>query len=189
MRITKVYTKTGDDGSTSLSDGTRIKKNSSRIKSIGSIDELNASLGIVLSSKPVEIISKLLYKIQNDLFNLGGEISIIDKNLNLVTSEDIKMIEEYKKWTGNLDDLRSVSYTIVNEYEIENIEEQYSVRLIRDYISRGLLGSTERAGKELFFKYENLLRFIVVRVMLADGWSLTKIQDQLSLSTLNITLV
>ena len=94
MRITKVYTKTGDDGSTSLSDGTRIKKNSSRIKSIGSIDELNASLGIVLSSKPVEIISKLLYKIQNDLFNLGGEISTIDKNLNLVTSEDIQMIEE-----------------------------------------------------------------------------------------------
>ena len=95
------------------------------------------------------------------------------------------MLEEYKKWTGNLDDLRSVSYTIVNEYEIENIEEQYSVRLIRDYISRGLLGSTERVGKELFFQYENLLRFIVVRVMLADGWSLTKIQDQLSLSTLN----
>ena len=95
------------------------------------------------------------------------------------------MLEEYKKWTGNLDDLRSVSYTIVNEYVIENIEEQYSVRLIRDYISRGLLGSTERAGKELFFKYENLLRFIVVRAMLADGWSLTKIQDQLSLSTLN----
>ena len=95
------------------------------------------------------------------------------------------MLEEYKKWTGNLDDLRSVSYTIVNEYVIENIEEQYSVRLIRDYISRGLLGSTERAGKELFFQYENLLRFIVVRVMLADGWSLTKIQDQLSLSTVN----
>ena len=95
------------------------------------------------------------------------------------------MLEEYKKWTGNLDNLRSVSYTIVNENEIENIEEQYSVRLIRDYISRGLLGSTERSGKELFFQYENLLRFIVVRVMLADGWSLTKIQDQLSLSTLN----
>ena len=95
------------------------------------------------------------------------------------------MLEEYKKWTGNLDDLRSVAYTIINENEIEYIQDQYSVRLIRDYISRGLLGSTERSGKELFFQYENLLRFIVVRVMLADGWSLTKIQDQLSLSTLN----
>ena len=95
------------------------------------------------------------------------------------------MLEEYKKWTGNLDDLRSVSYIIISENEIEYIEEQYSVRLIRDYISRGLLGSTERVGKELFFQYENLLRFIVVRVMLADGWPLTKIQDQLYLSTLN----
>lgn len=94
------------------------------------------------------------------------------------------MLEQYKKWTGNIDDLRSVSYTIINENRIEDIDEQYSVRLVRDYISRGLLGSIERAGKELLFQYDHLLRFVVVRVMLADGWSLTKIQDQLSLSTL-----
>ena len=66
MRITKVYTKTGDNGTTSLSDGSRVKKNSLRIISIGSVDELNASLGMVLSTRPVEIISKLLRKIQND---------------------------------------------------------------------------------------------------------------------------
>ena len=95
------------------------------------------------------------------------------------------MLEEYKKWTGNIDDLRSVSYTVIYENRIEDINEQYSVRLVRDYISRGLLGSIERAGKELLFQYDHLLRFVVVRVMLADGWSLTKIQDQLSLSTLN----
>ena len=94
MRITKVYTKTGDDGTTSLSDGSRIKKNSLRIISIGSVDELNASLGMVLSTRPVEIISKLLRKIQNDLFNLGGEISTKDLNLKLVSIDDIKLLEE-----------------------------------------------------------------------------------------------
>ena len=94
MRITKVYTKTGDDGTTSLSDGSRIKKNSLRIISIGSVDELNASLGMVLSARPVEIISKLLCKIQNDLFNLGGEISTKDLNLKLVSIDDIKLLEE-----------------------------------------------------------------------------------------------
>ena len=81
MRITKVYTKTGDDGSTSLGDGSRVPKDSLRIRSIGSIDELNASIGVILSVKPVEKILKILNKIQNDLFNLGGEIST--KNLNL----------------------------------------------------------------------------------------------------------
>ncbi len=94
MRITKVYTKTGDDGTTSLSDGSRVKKNSLRIISIGSVDELNASLGMVLSTRPVEIISKLLRKIQNDLFNLGGEISTKDLNLKLVSIDDIKLLEE-----------------------------------------------------------------------------------------------
>lgn len=94
MRITKVYTKTGDNGTTSLSDGSRVKKNSLRIISIGSVDELNASLGMVLSTRPVEIISKLLRKIQNDLFNLGGEISTKDLNLKLVSIDDIKLLEE-----------------------------------------------------------------------------------------------
>tara|TARA_A100001011_G_scaffold102316_2_gene107820 strand:+ start:12693 stop:13232 length:540 start_codon:yes stop_codon:yes gene_type:complete len=94
LRITKVYTKTGDDGTTSLSDGSRVKKNSLRIISIGSVDELNASLGMVLSTRPVEIISKLLRKIQNDLFNLGGEISTKDLNLKLVSIDDIKLLEE-----------------------------------------------------------------------------------------------
>ncbi len=101
MRITKVYTKTGDNGSTSLSDGTRVKKNSPRIISIGSIDELNASLGMILSAQPVEIISKQLYKIQNDLFNLGGEISTKDKNIKLVLVKDIKLLE------NSIDDFNS----------------------------------------------------------------------------------
>jgi len=101
LRITKVYTKTGDNGSTSLSDGTRVKKNSPRIISIGSIDELNASLGMILSAQPVEIISKQLYKIQNDLFNLGGEISTKDKNIKLVLVKDIKLLE------NSIDDFNS----------------------------------------------------------------------------------
>ena len=94
MRINKVYTKTGDNGSTSLGDGSRVSKDSLIIKSIGSIDELNASIGVVLSVKPIEeIIVKILNKIQNDLFNLGGEIATKDLNLKLVTKDDIKLLE------------------------------------------------------------------------------------------------
>jgi len=94
LRINKVYTKTGDNGSTSLGDGSRVSKDSLIIKSIGSIDELNASIGVVLSVKPIEeIIVKILNKIQNDLFNLGGEIATKDLNLKLVTKDDIKLLE------------------------------------------------------------------------------------------------
>ena len=95
------------------------------------------------------------------------------------------MIENYSNWSGNIDDLRSTAHQIIKENEIEDVAEIYSVRLVRDYVSRGLLGVVERSGKELLFEYEQLLRFIVVRVMLADGWSLGKIQDQLALSSLS----
>jgi len=95
------------------------------------------------------------------------------------------MLENYSNWSGNIDDLRSTAHQISEEHEIENVAELYSVRLVRDYVSRGLLGVVERAGKELLFEYEQLLRFIVVRVMLEDGWSLGKIQDQLALSSLS----
>ena len=94
------------------------------------------------------------------------------------------MLEKYSDWSGNIDDLRNIAHQIVEENEIEDVADIYSVRLVRDYVSRGLLGVVERAGKELLFEYEQLLRFIVVRVMLTDGWSLGKIQEQLTLSSL-----
>ena len=75
MRITKVTTKTGDKGKTALADGTRVNKDSLRVHCLGSIDELNTSIGfaaVLLPIKP-EIDLK---SIQNDLLNIGAEISI-----------------------------------------------------------------------------------------------------------------
>ena len=94
------------------------------------------------------------------------------------------MLEDYIYWSGNIDDLMELASDLSNEYEIDRLEDTYSVRLVRDYIQRGLLGNIERSGKELRFEYEQLLRFIVVRVLLADGWMLNKIQEQLSLSSI-----
>ena len=94
------------------------------------------------------------------------------------------MLENYVSWTGNIDDLREVATALSTQHQIDDIDDTYSVRLVRDYIQRGLLGNIERSGKELRFEYEQLLRFIVVRIMLADGWMLGKIQEHLSLSTI-----
>lgn len=84
MRITNVYTRTGDDGTTSLSDGTRVRKDSLRIECYGTVDELNAVVGKVRelarldSTLPVAERGQLvdwLESIQHDLFNLGGDLA------------------------------------------------------------------------------------------------------------------
>ncbi|MDE1726809.1 MAG: cob(I)yrinic acid a,c-diamide adenosyltransferase [Thaumarchaeota archaeon] len=73
--MVKIYTKTGDDGTTGLVGGGRIKKSSRRIIAYGAIDELNSAIGIVLSSKLDSDISNLLIRIQNDLFVVGSDLA------------------------------------------------------------------------------------------------------------------
>ena len=74
-RITTVTTRTGDQGETSLANGCRIPKNAPYLQTIGDVDELNASLGIVLSCKPCSEVSEALQAIQNTLFHAGSEIA------------------------------------------------------------------------------------------------------------------
>jgi len=73
-RLTKIYTRTGDNGSTSLGDGTRIGKDSLRIEVIGEIDELNSSIGILLAENLPPEVRACLTDMQHDLFDLGGEL-------------------------------------------------------------------------------------------------------------------
>ena len=75
-RLTKIYTRTGDDGTTALSDGNRIRKDDIRIEAIGDIDELNSFIGLLLTADLPSPITTTLTRIQNDLFDLGGELSI-----------------------------------------------------------------------------------------------------------------
>jgi len=75
-RITKVYTRTGDDGSTGMADGSRVEKNSSVITAIGDVDELNAVIGLLRAEDLPQVVDAVLPGIQNDLFALGGELSM-----------------------------------------------------------------------------------------------------------------
>ncbi|KAF0843367.1 ATP:cob(I)alamin adenosyltransferase [Methylovorus glucosotrophus] len=75
-RLSKIYTRTGDEGDTGLGDGSRIAKDSLRVNAMGTVDELNAIIGILLTeSLPADIASHLT-RIQHDLFDLGGELCI-----------------------------------------------------------------------------------------------------------------
>ena len=81
VRLDKIYTKAGDSGQTSLGDGKRVSKDSIRISSYGTVDELNAILGIV-SIYCSKKIKKIILQIQNDLFDLGADLCIPDGQEN-----------------------------------------------------------------------------------------------------------
>lgn len=79
-RITKVYTKTGDAGTTGLGGGQRVAKDSARITAYGTVDELNSWLGVVLTQPLVEPLPAMLGQIQNDLFHLGSDLCILEED-------------------------------------------------------------------------------------------------------------
>ncbi|MGI9045482.1 MAG: cob(I)yrinic acid a,c-diamide adenosyltransferase [Burkholderiales bacterium] len=74
-RLSKIYTRTGDDGTTGLGDGSRVAKTSARIEAIGDVDELNSALGVLLAETVPDPIRDCLLAIQHQLFDLGGELS------------------------------------------------------------------------------------------------------------------
>ena len=75
-RLSKIYTRTGDDGSTGLGDGSRVAKDSARVTAYGTIDEANSTIGLILASELPDDIRTLLVAIQHQLFDLGGELCI-----------------------------------------------------------------------------------------------------------------
>jgi cob(I)alamin adenosyltransferase len=77
-RLSKIYTRTGDDGTTGLGDGSRVAKDSLRVDAMGDVDELNSVIGLLLTEGVPTILTDLLTQVQHDLFNLGGEICIPD---------------------------------------------------------------------------------------------------------------
>ena len=79
-RITKVYTRTGDDGSTGLGGGQRVPKDAARIAAYGTVDELNSQLGVALAGGVEERLAALLRRIQNELFHLGSDLSILEED-------------------------------------------------------------------------------------------------------------
>ncbi len=80
-RLSKVVTRTGDQGSTGMADGSRRDKNDARVHCLGEVDELNAHIGIVLSLLPEGSAQRLLFSIQHDLFDIGAELCQPGKEL------------------------------------------------------------------------------------------------------------
>ena len=75
-RLSQIATRTGDDGTTGLGDGTRVPKDHLRVQAMGDVDELNSQLGVLLAEPLPADVTELLVVVQHELFNLGGELSI-----------------------------------------------------------------------------------------------------------------
>ena len=104
-RLSKIVTRTGDDGTTGLADGSRVTKDSARIEACGSIDELNSAIGVLLATALPEALATLLLDIQHDLFDLGGELAI--PGSVLIRAPQVEKLEaEVEHWNATLPPLR-----------------------------------------------------------------------------------
>jgi len=105
-RLSKIVTRTGDDGSTGLADGTRVSKESARIEACGTVDELNSALGVLLAvpDLPTAMAEQLL-EIQHDLFDLGGELAI--PGSVVIAAQQVERLEGLvESWNAELPPLR-----------------------------------------------------------------------------------
>jgi cob(I)alamin adenosyltransferase len=76
-RLSKIYTRTGDDGTTGLGDGTRVRKDDARVEAYGTADELNSAIGVLLAVPGLPApVAECLTEVQHELFDLGGELCI-----------------------------------------------------------------------------------------------------------------
>jgi len=104
-RISKVYTRTGDDGSTGIADGSRVSKDSALISAIGEVDELNAVIGVLRAENLPQAYDAALLKIQNELFTLGGELAM--PAYQVIGGKHINHLEQQlDEWNAELEPLK-----------------------------------------------------------------------------------
>ena len=110
VRLTKIYTRGGDAGETSLGDGSRVSKLDERIAAYGAVDELNSVIGLVLAGGSAPSIREVLLRVQNELFDLGADVSVpLEHEGRLrVTQEQVDRLEaECDRFNAELPELTS----------------------------------------------------------------------------------
>ncbi len=110
VRLTKIYTRGGDEGETSLGDGARVSKLDARIAAYGTVDELNAVIGLVLAAECPTEIREALERVQNELFDLGADLSVpLEREARLrVTEGQVGTLEgDCDRFNSDLPELKS----------------------------------------------------------------------------------
>src|SRR5438105_4954642 len=112
--LSRIYTKTGDKGETSLGDGTRVAKDHPRVAAYGSVDELNAVLGLLVAHQPHQAEADLIRSVQNDLFDVGADLCVppaieekAGERLRVTAAQSEHLEKAIDRLNANLASLRS----------------------------------------------------------------------------------
>ena len=110
VRLTRIYTRGGDRGETSLGDGTRVPKVDCRIAAFGAVDELNSLLGVVLAADVPDVLRAVLVRVQNELFDLGADLSVpfgVTDRLRITHDQIAALERDCDRFNADLPELTS----------------------------------------------------------------------------------
>lgn len=176
-RLSKIYTRTGDDGSTGLGDGRRTDKDSLRIEAIGAVDELNSLIGLVLAEPVPEPVLDCLTSVQNELFDLGGELCLPDRTL--LSGDCVTRLEE--KLDAFNDDLPPLKEFILPGGDRAAATCHVARSVCRRAERRVVTLARDEKVNEVVLRYLNRLSdllFVIARVLARRGGSDEVMWDQ-----------
>lgn len=142
VKLNKIYTRTGDDGTTGLVDGSRVAKASSRIEAIGKVDEANSAIGLAAASLKSGAHSDALFRIQNDMFDLGADLATPAPDADFAPSEMVlRVTQEQVDWIEQAIDGLNESLEPLSSFVLPGGSEAAA----RTHVARASVRAGERA--------------------------------------------
>lgn len=163
-RISAVATRTGDDGTTGLGDGTRVAKDALRVHALGDVDELNSMLGVLRAEPLPDDVRALLVAIQDELFNLGGELSIPGYEL-LKDAALARLDEALAHYNAKLPRLKEFILPAgARSAAIAHVARTIARRAERSVVALGRAETLRAAPRQYLNRLSDLL-FVLARVL------------------------
>lgn len=142
VKLNKIYTRTGDDGTTGLVDGSRVAKASSRIEAIGKVDEANSAIGLAAASLESGAHADALFRIQNDMFDLGADLATPAPDADFAPSEMVlRVTQEQVDWIEQAIDGLNESLEPLSSFVLPGGSEAAA----RTHVARATVRAGERA--------------------------------------------
>ena len=142
VKLNKIYTRTGDDGTTGLVDGSRVAKASSRIEAIGKVDEANSAIGLAAASLKSGAHADALFRIQNDMFDLGADLATPAPDADFAPSEMVlRVTQEQVDWIEQAIDRLNESLEPLSSFVLPGGSEAAA----RTHVARASVRAGERA--------------------------------------------
>jgi cob(I)alamin adenosyltransferase len=163
-RLTSIATRTGDDGTTGLGDGKRVGKNHARIRAMGDVDELNSMIGLLLTEPLPDEVRQLLLRLQHELFDLGGELSMPGHSL-LKESAVAGLDEALARWNAGLP--RLVEFILpggTRSAAIAHLARTIARRAERSIVGLSLHEPVSSALRQYLNRLSDLM-FVLARVL------------------------